>query len=285
LTVRNIVSFGAGVNTGAMLALLQLRHIKIDECVYADTKTNWDSEYRWIEQEAKPWMEKQGIKFTVVSSHYETSFGKGSLYGHCFDRKIIPSVSKRECTDKFKIKPIVDYIKNAYPNDLCFLYIGYDADEPYRAKRLLDWKERNKKTKRDNFTRLPYVPVYPLLQYGVTRSRCKELIQGLGLRVPEKSRCFICPFMKAEGFERLYREEPHNFEKALLLEENCSRFKDVRSAWCLLANRSLELRRLMQRIDEQTLLTRFVPVPRLMLEFKASKVSSFEGEKKLEAKK
>lgn len=268
--VRNIVSFGAGVNTGAMLALLQLRHIKIDECVYADTKTNWDSEYRWIEKEAKPWVEQQGIKFSTVTADFGTSFGKGSLYGYYFDRKIIPAISRRECTDKFKIKPIINYIKNTYPDDLCFLYIGYDADEPNRAKRLLDWKERNKKTKRDNFTRLPYVPVYPLLQYGISRQRCKELIQGLGLRVPEKSRCFICPFMKAEGFERLYREEPHNFEKAMLLEENCSRFRDVRSDWCLLANRSLELRRLMQRIDEQTLMTQFVPVPRLMLEYKPS---------------
>lgn len=274
--IRNIVSFGAGVNTGAMLALLHLRHIKIDECVYADTKTNWDSEYRWIEEEAKPWVERQGIKFTTVTSNLETSFGRGSLYGYCFDRKIIPAISRRECTDKFKIKPIINYIKNTYPDDLCFLYIGYDADEPFRAKRLLDWKEKNKVTKRDNFTRLPYVPVYPLLQYGVNRKRCSELIQGLGLRVPEKSRCFICPFMKAEGFERLYRDEPHNFEKALLLEENCSRFRDLRSAWCLLANRSLELRRLMQRFDEQTLMSRFVPLPHLMLEYKGALVETNE---------
>jgi len=285
MKIRHIVSFGAGVNTGAMLTILRLKKIPIDECIYADTKTNWDSEYKWIENEAKPYLEKEGIKFTTVTAQMETSEGKGSLYGFCMDRKIIPPASRRECTDKFKIKPIMDYIKRTYPDDLCFVYIGYDADEPIRAKKLLDWKEKNTKTGRDNFKRLPYVPVYPLLQYNIGRERCKELIKALGLRVPEKSRCYICPFMKEEGFKQLYEQEPHNYEKALILEENNSRFEDTKckTPWCLLANRRKQLRKLRQKFQSQTRLVRYLPIPHLMLEYKPQK-PKVEGSPRLDIK-
>jgi len=36
MKVRNILSFGAGVNTGALLTLLHLKRIKIDEAIMAD---------------------------------------------------------------------------------------------------------------------------------------------------------------------------------------------------------------------------------------------------------
>ena len=266
MRIRHIVSFGAGVNTGAMLTILRLKKIPIDECVYADTKSNWDSEYKWIENEAKPYLEKEGIKFTIVSSDIKTTEGTGSLYGFCKDRKIIPPASRRECTDKFKITPIIQYIKKTYPDDLCFVYIGYDSDEPIRAKKLLDYKEKNVKTGRDNFKRLPYVPVYPLLEWNIGRERCKELIKALGLRVPEKSRCFICPFMKEEGFKHLYNQERHNYDKAQLLEENNSRFNDKNSCWCLLNNRKKELGKLRNKFQTQTSLGRFLPIPHLMIE-------------------
>lgn len=270
MRIRHIVSFGAGVNTGAMLTILRLKKIPIEECIYADTKTNWDSEYNWIENEAKPYLKKERIKFTIVHSKIKTTKGTGSLYGFCMDRKIIPPASRRECTDKFKIKPIIDYIKNTYPNDLCFMYIGYDSDEPIRAKKLLDYKDINKRTKRNNFKRLPYIPVYPLLQYNISRKRCKELIKALGLRVPDKSRCYICPFMKEKGFMKLYKDEPHNFNKAQKLEENNSRFNDTscKTAWCLLANRKKQLRKLKIKFKQQTKLVRFFPIPYLMLEDK-----------------
>ena len=200
----------------------------------------------------------------------ETTQGAGNLYGYCLDRKIIPPASSRECTDKFKIRPIIKYIKKTYPDYLCFVYIGYDADEPTRAKRILDWKDVNPKTKRMNFTRLPYVPVYPLLEYGIGRERCKELIKALGLRVPEKSRCYICPFIKEEGFELLYKQEPHNFERAMMLEENNSRFSDqsCKKPWCILGDRRRQLRKLKRKFEEQTKLVRHFPVPHLMLEYK-----------------
>ena len=266
--VRHILSFGAGINTGAMLTLLYLKHIKIEEAIYADTGCNWDCEYKWIEEQAKPFLLKEGIKFTVVKSDIATSQGKGNLFGFCLDRKIIPPASMRECTDKFKITPIINYIKRTYPDDLCFLYIGYDADEPIRAKRLLDWTDTNKKTNRKNFKKLPYVPVYPLLEYGIDRERCKELIKALGLNVPEKSRCFICPFMKADGFEKLFKDEPHNFEKAMLLEETCSKFQDKNTNWCLLNDRKKELRKLKLKFQEQKRLCGFFPIPHLMLDYK-----------------
>jgi len=269
MKIRHIVSFGAGVNTGAMLTILRLKKIPYTEVVYADTKTNWDSEYKWIETEAKPYLEKENIKFTSVHSKIKTTKGEGSLEGWCLDRKILPPISRRECTDKFKIIPIIDYIKTTYPEDLVFMYIGYDADEPERAKKLLDWKEQNKKTGRDNFKRLPYVPVYPLLEWGISRARCKELIKALGLRVPEKSRCFICPFMKEEGFAKLFKDEPHNFEKAMVLEENCSRFGDRSSVpWNLLAKKNKNLRNLKLKFQEQSRLVRYFPIPHLMIEDK-----------------
>jgi hypothetical protein len=268
MRIRHILSFGAGVNTGAMLTILRLKKIPIEEAIYSDTKCNWDSEYNWIENEAKPYLENEGIKFTKIHSDIKTSKGIGNLEGFYFDRKIIPPVSRRECTDKFKIIPIINYIKKSYPDDLCFLYIGYDADEPIRAKRLLDWKAKNIKTGRDNYKRLPYIPVYPLLEWGIGRERCKELIKALGLRVPEKSRCYICPFMKEEGFTKLYKDEPHNFEKALILEENNSKFNNKNTNWCLLNDRKKELNLIKLKVQQQKRLVNFFPIPKMLIEYK-----------------
>jgi len=241
--VKRIVSFGAGLNSVAMLALLRIKKVKIDEVLFADTGVEEPETYNWIESQAKPYLKEQGIKFTTVQSHL------GNMYDYYYSYKVIPFQSIRECTDKFKIRPIKKYIEEYYSNELVFCYIGYDADEPQRIKI--------KKGMRKHF--MPYVPVYPLLEYEITRKRCKTLSQLIRLYPPTKSRCFFCPFRKEAGFIELLKHHPDLFQKAEDLERNCRTYPRQN----LLNNPKNSLRCIRKKYLEQQRL-----IPPIMIEYK-----------------
>lgn len=270
MKVRHILSFGAGVNSGAMMSYLRLKGIKIDEALMADPEAEDRRTYQWIEREARPYFRRNRIKFTIVRNEE-----LGPMYDYYFERKIIPCVSKRECTDKWKIRPIKNYIAKKYQGDVVFCYIGYDSDEPQRPYWAYHKKIKKTGEIKAKSTNLPYIPVYPLIQHNTLRNRCKKLIQALDLRIPVKSRCFCCPNRKESGFYDLWKHERDNFEKAMALEENCSRFNDTRSKvpFCLLADRRKTLRKLKTKFEEQSKLVMYFQIPCMMLEYNPIKKS------------
>jgi len=194
------------------------------------------------------------------------------MYDYHFERKIIPCVTRRECTDKWKIRPIKKYIGQKYQGDVVFCYIGYDSDEPQRSYWAYHKKIKTTGEIKAKSSNLPYIPVYPLLQYNISRSRCKKLIQALDLRVPPKSRCIFCPNRKEEGFYDLWKNEPDNFDRAMALEDNCSKFNDnkTKTPFCLLADKRKTLRRLKEKFEQQSKLVRYFQIPCRcrMLEYK-----------------
>jgi len=186
----NYLSFGAGVNSTALMLMLLDQGLDF-EAIYVDPGTEYPETYDYLH-----YLESLGYKFTWIKPWVE---GENNLYDYLIKWKILPSVFVRCCTAKFKTGPFYDYIEKPAK-----VYIGYDFGEATR---------RHVK-KIDN---VAYE--FPLVDNGITREICKNIIKEHGLKVPRKSGCWLCPFQGLKGFMQLRNKYPALYQMAMYLEE------------------------------------------------------------------
>lgn len=188
--MKEYLSFGAGVNSTALMLLL-LDEGREFEVVYVDPGTDWPETYDYLD-----YLQDEGFEFTWVKPIVG---GENNLYDYLLKYRILPSVFVRCCTAKFKTEPFYNYIE--IPS---LVYIGYDWGE-HRYRHLSD-KEGIKYK-------------FPLIEKRISREGCKQIIREHGLLVPPKSGCWLCPFQNEKGFKRLRDKYPTLFKMAMYLEE------------------------------------------------------------------
>ena len=110
----------------------------------------------------------------------------------------MPSRIKRWCTDKFKVKVLMKYCQPP-----CFQHIGIDHGEAKRAKISTISGMENR---------------YLLIEHGINRNGCKDIIKINGLVMPRKSGCFFCPFQRKADWKELRRAGNGLWCKALDME-------------------------------------------------------------------
>lgn len=197
----NIVKYGAGVNSCAMICLLVKNGVGIDWILFSDTLAEKPDTYAHLDIMDK-WLNSVGYpKITRLPPFHE----KG-LFQECFEAGRLPAIAYgfKSCSDKWKRRPFKKWVKahKLYP---ARTYVGYDIDEEYRAKDFGIKKEIN---------------VYPLIEAGMDRLDCVKLIIDTGLPVPPKSACFFCPSTRKRDVELLRENNPDLFKKAVELEQN-----------------------------------------------------------------
>jgi len=195
-----VLSFGAGVNSTALLFLLRDLEYPLDEVVFADTGAELPETYQYLEKIQK-FCKGNKIKFTVVKN-------KESIYDWYYRHRKIPTWKTRSCTDLFKIRPIRRYLRKRYKSDIV-LYIGISYEEKHRAK------ENNVKYIKNSF---------PLIEHKIDRVKCEEIILSHGFDVPAKSGCYFCPFQPEWRWLYLKFKHPELFKSAMKLEENGTAF-------------------------------------------------------------
>ena len=184
--MKNYLSFGGGVNSVAMYLLLLEQGVDF-EAVFVDHGTDWPETYEYID------MFKKMFQLTILRPK------DGILYDYCWEKRMVPGFMRRWCTDKFKIRPLLNYYKKP-----CFQMIGIDYGERNRAKI----------STQNNVERR-----YPLIEADINRRGCIDIINRFGLPIPRKSGCFICPFQSVGNWSELRREHPDLFCKAEQLEQ------------------------------------------------------------------
>ena len=194
---KQYLSFGAGVNSTALLLLL-IDQGEEFETVFVNHGGDYPETYEYVE-----YLRAEGFEITEVLPDVE---GYSSLYDFCYARQIIPFRRFRWCSDKFKVLPFINYIEIP-----CTCYLGFDMDEQHRADR----RKIKRKKERD------MIYEYPLITAEMSRDDCVKSIAAHGLKVPPKSGCFFCPFMKRSEIRDMYLYRPDLYEKAKALELNC----------------------------------------------------------------
>lgn len=210
---REFIAYGAGVGSTALLYLKKedIRCGEI-EVVYS----NHGQDLQETRDYLKTIKNALDIDITVLNA--------GNLYDYCWQRRLLPSIHWRWCTDKFKIRPMKKYVDGDIPS------IGITMDE---RKRAYDFRFNGKSR-------------FPLLDKRITRNQALGMIDT---EKPCKSGCFFCPFQKKEAWITLYKEHKDLYEKAERLEERAQTRNS--SIWLFKTG----LRRLRVEIETQTMLS------------------------------
>ncbi|MFV2057336.1 MAG: phosphoadenosine phosphosulfate reductase [Thiohalomonadales bacterium] len=211
----NIVCYGGGINSTAMIVEMVNRGISIDLILFADTGGEKPHTYKFIKTFNK-WLKSNGCLEVTRVQTQDINGSYISLEYRCLITDSLPSKAYgfSSCSDKYKIRPQNKYINNWSPakeewkaGRKINKYIGFDAGESHRNKKYSDDK---------------YNFVAPLIAWDYDREYCIRIIADEGLPSPGKSSCFYCPHNKKHEILEIQREYPELMRRALKMESNAN---------------------------------------------------------------
>jgi len=130
----------------------------------------------------------------------------------------------RSCSHRFKVININHYLRDNYTKEEVTIYLGIGIDESKRATKFSSFETKLKKYR------------FPLIELGIDRKRCVEIIKEMGLSVPVKSGCWFCPFNTKKTWAVLLKEHPDLYEEGIKFEKNCKEYPKA----TLLGTKTLE---------------------------------------------
>ena len=213
-----VISYGGGVQSTALVVLAAQGELgETTTAVFANVGD--DSEHpdtlTYVRDVVRPWASAHGINVVEIARAGRTLLR--DLLRHDSASVQIPvrmasrgAPGRRRCTADFKIRVIERWLAQhgatkTAPVDLA---IGFSIDEIARVS---------------NRTRSDYsTPVYPLLDRGLTRERCRTLVIAAGLPGPPRSACWFCPYHRIGEWQQLRRQRPDLFRRAAKLERYLS---------------------------------------------------------------
>ena len=204
--MKKYLSFGGGVNSVALMLLLEDEGVDF-EAVFANHHCDYPDTYEYIDM-----LIAKGHKITILDT--------GDLYEQCVKYRKIPSRWMRWCTQDHKVKPLHKYFDK--PSTI---YLGIAAEESHRAK-----DSRNP----------DIINEFPLIDYGIDRDGCIEIITKHGLPIPKKSGCYFCPFQRKAQWKDLYYNYPDLYCKAKHIE-NLACERTGKGIYLSNANKPLEI--------------------------------------------
>lgn len=214
----NIVSFGGGTNSTAMLIGMWERKIPVDLILFADTGAEMPYTYEYVEIMNR-WLKDHDMPEITVVKNIDKDGDIFNLEQECLRSGTLPSIAYgfKKCSLKHKVGPQDKFCNNYDPlkqiwskGEKVNKYIGYDAGEEHRKTNALVYDLQDKK----------YKKVYALIDWEWHREDCINKIQEYGLPLPGKSSCFFCPSMKKHEIKKLKKEHPELYDRAIGIERS-----------------------------------------------------------------
>lgn len=209
----NVVSFGAGIDSTAMLVGCWEQGIQIDLILFADTGAEKPHTYDHLAT-MNDWLKAHQMPEIITVRRVDREGKVRSLEQDCLDGKMLPSIAYgfKACSIKYKRDP-QDKFCNNYESckevwargEKVVKFIGYDVGEGHRAAIPEDDK---------------YLYRYPLIEWGWDRIACLRAIDRGGIPTPSKSACFFCPSSKKQEIMVLRSVYPALAERAVAMEKN-----------------------------------------------------------------
>ena len=216
----NLVSFGGGTNSTAMIIGMHKQGIPIDLILFADTGGEQPHTYDFI-RTFNGWLNGHGLP-EITPVYYTDKDGiRLTLENECFKSGTLPSIAYgyKRCSLKHKIGPQEKFCNHVEQCRAIWKaggrvdkFIGYDAGETRRINHAAPIDAVDKKYKKH----------YPLYEWGWDRDRCRSEIAAAGLPLPGKSSCYFCPSMKKLEIQALWENYPELFRRAVEMERNAA---------------------------------------------------------------
>lgn len=198
----DLISFGCGVNSVA-LVVEAIRQGWRGHIVMADTGCEQPETLCYIPH-FQEYLRPYGLEIILLDARAERTWDKRAsgktLIEYCEVRFLIPLIARRWCTQNWKVKPLERW-QDAHSISEDRVALGIAADE---------WR------------RVPD-SLRPLVDEGITREDCIQIIQAAGLNVPQKSGCYICPFQSRHQWRVLWERHPNLYARAEALETEVGR--------------------------------------------------------------
>jgi 3'-phosphoadenosine 5'-phosphosulfate sulfotransferase (PAPS reductase)/FAD synthetase len=212
MTLR-CVSHGGGVQSTALLVLAAQRRVDFPLFVFANVGDDSENPatLRYVREVAMPYAETHGIELVerrrILRDGSERTLLQ-EIEGQ--DRSIpIPvrmgagGFGRKKCTERFKIAVVRRELRlrGATPENPATVAIGFSTDEFDRA-------DAGPGPDPKDPTR---IRVYPLLDLGLSRQDCRNVIAEAGLPIPPKSACSFCPLHDVETWRRQRQTDPERW--------------------------------------------------------------------------
>lgn len=212
----HIISLGAGVQSSTMALMAAKGEITPmpKAAIFADTQDEPSEVYKWLD-----WLEKE-LPFPVIRatkgklSVLATTIHRAKVSGNTYTQYGIPvfirnlqgtvGKAQRQCTEKSKLDVIYreeTRLRNGGP---VIQWIGISMDEVGRMKP----------------ARRPWCSNrYPLIELGISRSKCLLWMKRNNFPTPPRSACVYCPYHNNEEWQRLKTHDPDGFAAAVEFEK------------------------------------------------------------------
>lgn len=215
----NTISYGGGVQSTGLLVLAARGLIDYRVALFANTGD--DSEHpatiAYIRDVARPYADEHGLEVHELRRTRANGEPFPTLLERITDlglrsvpipvrmsEKGVPA--SRSCTADYKGETLARWRSRhgATEEHPARVAIGFSTDESERVnkRKAAAWESVE----------------YPLLDLGLSRLDCENLIRDAGLPVPPKSACWFCPWRKLAGWRDMKRDEPDLFRRAVLVE-------------------------------------------------------------------
>lgn len=214
-----VVNYGGGTNSTALLIEAANRRIPVDLIAFADTGSEKPPTYEYVDL-FSAWLENRGYPAITRTKWIRQDGTFLSIEDVCRRDRQLPSKAYgyAGCTTKWKQQPVDKLVYGHAATAAAWAideaierWIGYDADEPSRAKRMLD---KNPQPRGG-----AVVWRAPLVEWDMGRDECIAVIEAAGLPLPGKSSCFMCPSMKKPEIDQLGIDHPELLDRALAIED------------------------------------------------------------------
>lgn len=208
---RIVWSSGGGVQSTAIAVLIcQGKLPKPDLALMVDCGYESSRTWEYVKGVTIPRLKDAGVNLQIVPSSRYVDVGLFSKSGHC----VLPafrvnpdgSVShfSTHCNGLWKQYVTKKFVRES-GFDRFVHWIGISTDESRRARGNSGAK---------------YIEVeYPLIDLGLSRKDCAELIRSSGWPMPARTSCIICPQRTMFEWLKLKVECPDDFEEACRIED------------------------------------------------------------------
>lgn len=234
-----VLSYGVGQDSTAILARI-IKDVEFRKkyvrghfiVVTADTVNEHDHTYEYRDYIENICKENHIPFYILQPEDYATGKWSGGLIEFYIKNDSVGSKAfPKTCSDNLKIKPIYKFLETYIHEKFNTNHYGrkkafYEYEANYGRIRVLlgiaKGEESRASTEPTNIRWFDQCveKVYPLIEEGMDRQICQDVIEDLGFEIPMPSNCILCPFMSLQELLYLYRYENMWFEKWVELERN-----------------------------------------------------------------
>lgn len=204
------LSLGWGVQSFTVAAMAAKGELEqIDVVLHADTTHEKTATYEFAKKWT-PWLEKMGVEVATVSNDKNIVGEYGGIVIPAFtktDARV--GMLRRQCTYRWKIRPIRRYLRDHYKGEIIELLLGISLDEALRMRE----------------SNVQYINHrWPLVEMRMSRLDCINWLTKNGLEIPPKSACYFCPFHDRSEWMEL-RSDGRDWDRAIEFDEQVRKMR------------------------------------------------------------